>query len=310
MLAAEQGRLAERTHELVKHATERAKAQNGSRGPTSEMQRTADELERELRSLSEADQDGPEAQLFDRAHARMRDAADALRTGDMAEARAMSGASESSLEQASVGLEQEASLPGGRSDSGRRHAQANAADDKLRRLQRQIDQAMPQLGQFVGEGERQQMRGDAESQARARAQADALRSQMVQGPDGAPLSPDGDRSLEQAAESMRRAESTLQRGDPQGSALAQREASERLHELQERMARKRGRQRASSDSRQASRREGEGNASRFDGPVHIPGADEFQGPVQMRRRLLDAMREPPPSDYKSAVTRYYEELLR
>ena len=47
-----------------------------------------------------------------------------------------------------------------------------------------------------------------------------------------------------------------------------------------------------------------------DAPVRIPGADEFSGPVQMRRKLLDAMREAAPQDYKSADERYYEELLR
>ncbi|MFI5305864.1 MAG: DUF4175 family protein [Polyangiales bacterium] len=310
MLAAEQGRLADRTHELVKHAAERAKARNAAHGPSSEMQRTADELERELQSLAGSEQNGPEAPWLDRAHARMRDAADAMRTSDMAEARAMSSAAQTSLEQAASGLEQEARMSANRGDEANRHLRASAANDKLRRLQSQIDQTMPQLGQFMGEPERQQMRGDSEAQGQARRQAEALQGQMAKGPDGDSLSPDGERGLEQVGEAMRRAEGALQRGDPQASSLAQRDASERLHELQERLARKRGQEQPGSDGRRSSRREGEGGGPRFDGPVHIPGADEFQGPVQMRRRLLDAMREPPPSEYKSAVARYYEELLR
>jgi hypothetical protein len=32
--------------------------------------------------------------------------------------------------------------------------------------------------------------------------------------------------------------------------------------------------------------------------------------MEMRRRLLDAMREGAPSGYEDAVRRYYEELLR
>ena len=50
--------------------------------------------------------------------------------------------------------------------------------------------------------------------------------------------------------------------------------------------------------------------ARPEGPVRIPRADEFSGPMQMRRRLLDAMREAPPPEYEGAVGRYYEELLR
>ena len=48
----------------------------------------------------------------------------------------------------------------------------------------------------------------------------------------------------------------------------------------------------------------------FDRPVDIPNADEFEGPMEMRRRLLDAMREAPPAGYEEAVRRYYEGLLR
>jgi hypothetical protein len=44
--------------------------------------------------------------------------------------------------------------------------------------------------------------------------------------------------------------------------------------------------------------------------VKIPGAEEFTGPVEMRRRVLDAMREAGPSGFESALQRYYEGLLR
>ena len=42
----------------------------------------------------------------------------------------------------------------------------------------------------------------------------------------------------------------------------------------------------------------------------IPGSDEFSGSMEMRRRLLDAMREGAPSGWEDPVRRYYEELLR
>ena len=44
--------------------------------------------------------------------------------------------------------------------------------------------------------------------------------------------------------------------------------------------------------------------------MDIPDADQFEGPMEMRRRLLDAMREAPPEGYEDAVRRYYEGLLR
>src|SRR5687768_14470500 len=125
-----------------------------------------------------------------------------------------------------------------------------------------------------------------------------------------PLSPQGERELQQAAEAMRRAERALERGDPQSAGLAQDDASERLQQLEESL-RQKG---ESGTRRQPGQRRGEGRGGdggqRADGPVRIPGADEFSGPVQMRRRLLDAMREAAPQEYKSAVERYYQELLR
>jgi hypothetical protein len=308
-LAAEQARLAERSHELVKHAAERAKSQSGGKGASAEMQRTADELERDLQALRDTDQNGPEAPWLDRARARMRDTADAMRTGDMAEARAMSAAADSSLEQAASSMEQDARLfPGQGGPMSQRASAANTAANKLRRLQKQIEQATPQLGQFVGEPERRQLRGDVDPQQRARKRAEDLQAQMGRGPDGAPVSPDGERGMQAAADAMRRAEHALERGDPQSSALAQQDASERLRQLEEKLARRR-----KGDQRGGGREgngDAEGSGMRSQGQVRIPGADEFHGPVQMRRRLLDAMREQPPGEYKSAVARYYEELLR
>ena len=55
--------------------------------------------------------------------------------------------------------------------------------------------------------------------------------------------------------------------------------------------------------------DGAGNG-RTQTPVEIPGAEDFEGPLELRRRMLDAMREESPEGYAGAVRRYYEELLR
>jgi hypothetical protein len=154
------------------------------------------------------------------------------------------------------------------------------------------------------------MRGDVDPQQRARQQAEALQAQLGRNPDGSLLSPEGEHGLQEAAEAMRRAERSLDHGDPQSASLAQQDASERLRQIQERLTRKGGPGQQPGRGGREGRREGEGMGSRPEGPVRIPGANEFSGPVQMRRRLLDAMREQAPSEWKSAVERYYEELLR
>ena len=44
--------------------------------------------------------------------------------------------------------------------------------------------------------------------------------------------------------------------------------------------------------------------------VKIPGADDYQGPREFRKDLLDAMKREAPKDYRDQVKRYYEELAR
>lgn len=306
MLNAEQQRLAERTREMVQRAAQRAQ---GAGAASAEMQRAADELQEDLGRLHDSDPGSHERPWLERARDRMRDAADAMRTGDLSEAHRMQRAAQTSLEQAASSMEQDARMfPGHDGDTRARAREANAAADELRKLGQQLDDALPELGEYVGEGERQRLRGDAEPQREARKKAEQLGEQLGEGPEGMPLSPQGERGLEQAAEAMRRAERALERGDPQAAGLAQEEAGERLSQLEQDL---RDKARGAPRPERGERREGGRDGStQAEGPVRIPGADEFSGPVQMRRRLLDAMREPAPQKYESAVERYYEELLR
>jgi gas vesicle protein len=310
-LTEEQARLSERTRELLDRTSDRAESRAGENLASEEMQRAADELQREIDDLHESDRGSAERPWLERARDRMRDAADAMRTGDLAEARRMAQAASGTLEQAAASIEQDARMfPGHRNETWERASAANAAADKLRKLEQQLDRSLPRLGEFVGDGERRQMRGDVDPQRRAREKAGKLSSDLGRGPEGMPLSPQGERELQQASEAMRRAERALERGDPQAAALAQDEASERLRQLDEDLRQK---GRGSGQRPQMGERRdggGEGMSQRAEAPVRIPGADEFSGPVQMRRKLLDAMREPAPSDYEGAVERYYEELLR
>ena len=43
-------------------------------------------------------------------------------------------------------------------------------------------------------------------------------------------------------------------------------------------------------------------------PVEIP--EDHEGPMELRRRVLDAMSETAPPGYAESVRRYYEGLLR
>jgi len=329
-LSAEQARLSERTRELVKRAAQQA-GQRGGAQDHPEIEQRAEGLQRDLEALQRSSPGSAEAPWLDRAQTRMRDAADALRTGDVAEARRMAQSAQSNLEQAASSIEQDARMfPGHQGETWERARAASQAQSQLNQLQQQLDRAMPDLGPQIGESERGQLRGDAKPQRGVREQAETLQSQLGGSPsaagpegkaqgkpdspgEGQPLSPQGEQGLQQAAEAMRRAERALERGDGQQAALAQEDASERLRQVGEQLARKQQRGQQNGNQRggeQGRRAEGDGGESNPEGPVRIHGADEFSGPVQMRRKLLDAMREQAPSEFEGAVQRYYRELLR
>jgi hypothetical protein len=298
MLASEQSRLADRTREIVREASERASTRAGSARSDAALQQAADQLADRTRDLM--DGAGPESQLLDRAKERMRDAADAMRAGDLAEARNMARRAQGQLDQAAQSLEQDSRMFGGHDGETARRAQdARKAGEQLRELQQRIDQAMPDLSGELGETERGQMRGDVPAQRGAREKAEELRGKLgeAQARNGAPLSPLGERDLQPIGESMRRAEQALERGDAQQASREQDDASQRLSELSEQMKRRgSGRQGRDQAERSAGRRDGDGDDLDSRARVEIPDGDAFRGPQERRRALLDAMREEPPSD--------------
>jgi hypothetical protein len=90
--------------------------------------------------------------------------------------------------------------------------------------------------------------------------------------------------------------------------LAQQDASERLHQVTETLSKQQGQKpRAHDGDREGS---GSGAAARSEAKVRIHSADEFRGPAELRRKLLDAMRESAPETFRAAVERYYEELMK
>ena len=182
---------------------------------------------------------------------------------------------------------------------------ADHAAEGLRTLRRDIDRAIPRVGDFVEEHGRAQMRTDASRQRAASDTAEQLAQQLDRGPDGNPLAPDAARGVRDAREAMERGHGALEGGDPIEASRAQEEAARRLSEVRERME-----QQAERESRGGSGGREGGTRDDFREPVHIPGAEEFVGPNELRRRLLDAMREGLPAGYDDAVRRYYDELLR
>ena len=215
----------------------------------------------------------------------------------------MSEAAAQDLSSLSRDLDLSALMFPGREGETREDArEARNADRNLRELRRRLDEALPDVASHLEPADREQMRSDLERQRLARDAAERLGGEFDRGHEGVPLSEDAARELNEVAESMQRANRALEGGDPLESARHQEDAARRLTELRERL----------ENEQQSGGQGGDGGSSEpdFRRPVDIPDADQFEGPMEMRRRLLDAMREAPPEGYEDAVRRYYEGLLR
>lgn len=148
------------------------------------------------------------------------------------------------------------------------------------------------------------MSEDAPRQRAASEAADRLADRFDQGPDGTPLSPDVGGALREIRGLMDEASGSLGRGDPVSSARAQDEAARRLAELREQV------ESEASGGGGGGSGGAEGSSADFRRPVRIHDASEFEGPMEMRRRVLDAMHDSAPAGYEEASRRYYEGLLR
>lgn len=308
MLSEEQARLAGRSEDVMQDALSRAQGAEGAQQSAQQMAPQAQAIRDHLGGMQLGQRQDWQTQALERAKERLGDARDALASGDLAAANGMAQGARQDLEQAAAELENEARMfPGHQGETSRNAEIARNAADAASRLSEQIQRSAQRHGGQLTPGDRERLQGDVDPQRKTREAAADLQREMEKGPDGMPLSPDGAESLEAAREAMQRAEQALQRGDARDAAEQQADASQRLQKLSEKLAEQ---QRQKSGGSSGGDEHAGSQGSTDDGPVKIPGAEEFKGPKAMRRKLLDAMREASPKGFEAAIQRYYQELLR
>jgi hypothetical protein len=305
---AELGEL-ERAQKQVANETGRiaskARAEQAEDGAfKSEAQRLAGEaqaLEQRARELEAGRVQPMVSEGQASAAQRLRDARDALEQGDAQEARAMAQRAAEDLEGVSGEMELDARMypgpDGSRADAARKAGQL--AKDAAR-LAEQIGEALPQPQEGLSPGDGQQLRKQAPEQRGLGEQAGKLAQE---------LRDKGPRSLSErmgrATQAMRGAADALERGDVREAQAGQREALERLSELNEELARQ---QRASGRGGQRSGESGERPGT--DEKVTIPQQGDDARRAELRRRVLDARRAQTPDAFQRSVERYYQEILR
>jgi len=307
VLGTEQGRLAERSGELLHSSLEHGQA-SSAEARAQGLAPRADAVSQLAEQLAHEGGGGYPSSAANRAAERARDARDALKAGDVSQARRMAQSTERSLREAADELESQArAFPNQRGAAAGRAASAQKAAAEAERLSRDIGDAMPDASGPLNEGERRRVQADADAQRKTAEAAEQLKQAFDKGPDGLPLSPNASQGLDNVQKAMRQAQRALERGSLDDANREQKQASDQLQKLSQ----------ALSEQQRGAGRRGSRNSSQQAAAgatpntrVHIPGAEEWKSPTELRRRLLDAMQESSPAGYEAAVKRYYQELMR
>jgi Domain of unknown function (DUF4175) len=292
-LASETGRIAERARARSEEDP-KFKAENKA------LEERAEALEKRVRKLSAKKFHATETEAQAGAAQRMRDARDALHQQNPREAEAMAERASEELESLANELTMDARMfPG---PDGKRFDDARAAQelaDESQRLAEEIARNVPR-GSSLSDDESETLKKKAPGQRGLSEKTDELGQKMRE--NGPPGMSDG---LSRSSRSMKKATSALEQGDVREAEAHQRDAVERLNELNEQMERqgKAGKPRPNES-------EGEGGENDQDERVAIPKDGLDARRKDLRRRVLDARRAEPPRAFESAVDRYYQEILR
>jgi hypothetical protein len=302
-LETEERELARRSGETRTNAARRAVASIGDEveAAAGRLGSRVDALSHELDGIDGRRMATVERESLDAVRARLSDARVALDQGDLGEASRMTEEAEARLGDLSRDLDLDSLMfPGHRGETSAAAGTARSVSRGLEALRRDLDAAIPDVERHLDAAERGRMREDVPRQGAAADATGRLRTTFEAGPDGTPISPEGALELDEIEREMRAAAEALDRGDVIEASRAEDEAARRLTELREQL------------EQDASAQSGGGGGSRndLDRDVRIPGGDEFRGSMELRRRLLDAMREGTPSGWEDPVRRYYEGLLR
>lgn len=301
-LGKSQKQLSTETGRIADKARQRSEEEAGFREQNQKLAERAESLERKVKRLPGRNQfHSAEAEAQAGAAQRMRDARDALKQGNPREAQSMAERASEDLQQLASELMMDARMFPGRDGSRMDNARAaqSLAEDTAK-LSEEIAKNVPGSSSELSPEEGENLKQKAPPQRGLADKAEDLSQDLRS--DGPPGLSDG---LGRTARSMKKAAAALEKGDVREAEAHQRDAVERLSELNEQLERqsKAGRGKPGEAA-------GGNTAGDRDQRVAIPENGEDARRKELRRRVLDARRADPPGSFERAVERYYQEILR
>jgi len=226
-------------------------------------------------------------ELLVRARVSARELGLALGQGDLDEARQLG----EELVEAASGLDE--------TEKGELSAGLEKIARAASRLVEELTEAYPKPAQVFGDRERGEMREQAAAQRHLMARTKSLKAWIKdQGDNPRFLIHQAGTSLDEAAVHMEQGVAHLEGKRVRDALEAQTGALEILARLREDL--KRGGDLVPLEPQPVA----------FKAEVDIPEPEDYQVPAEFRKDILDAMRDEAPSDYREAIRKYYETLVR
>jgi hypothetical protein len=173
-------------------------------------------------------------------------------------------------------------------------------------IERKLEELFPGKAQPMSEGDQQNLKSQEASQRQLQKSAQSLEQQLNEIQDRAPVfDSETERQLENARRKMEQAGQGLKNRDVGRGYSEQQSALESLKSLQQQMQQK------SQGSKRLPRPTGRRSASsQKHEKVEIPDEDPLRAPRELRKDVMDAMKQGAPERYQEQVKRYYEELVK
>ena len=183
---------------------------------------------------------------------------------------------------------------------------------RVEKMKTELEGLFPQAGELLSAEDGKRLRELAQEQAALDRQGQALKEQMKDLADRAPVFQKGDLDkMEQASQAMGESAGELRRLDARKGHGNQESALQGLKSIQKSM------EEAQSQSQRGGKgglpmpmmpggRNGPGKQEK----VVIPDEDPLRASRELRKDVMDAMKQGAPEKYKDQVKRYYEELVK
>lgn len=325
-VAEEERELAKKTEQLSKNVLDRMRSRLGD--PKAFIEKQKKRLQMAAKSMEKVrpEKHMPDYDLFELTERRLEDGLRALEAQDF-------GAGKEVLDKAAQQMAQLERDAARRVDSARRYGDVFGMSEEAERTERalrrarpavdavleDIESLMPSPESLLSEGEKSMLSKLQKKQNQLEKRTQQIGQDLDKLGQQLPIvGPEVQQMIGDAAQSMQEAGQSMQQGDAPSALSQERNALDKLSQLRQELERM-GNQGGGGGGgvplpfgqQPSGGPEGDGNGhDPRDNKVEIPKPEQYKAPAEFREDILEAAKQGTVEQYKDAVRRYYEELVK